>query len=586
MAGQTHSNKIESWSEKIHQRLDNIEDLLRQYFLLKFGQDWDEMKAAELKSKSDIDLDTQRDNASMPRVEEQNLYLDPVFSSTTAPVTLTVIEDEQLDEAKISAKSIPISPVSIFQPEICVSDNPVISLKTNKKCEEQPAAVLEANIAVYVVEELAEDQIDLSMGYDVHDLAAAIPTVNGLVAVNGEPKEKKIVMDEIDFSLNSHKGFKDVVYVHDHSEIAVKLQKDTGHWEIPLQVNEGALMDEHNNEILYPFKLFYVNKKGKNMQNSTMPLLKNQKEGISLALRQESSTVIEGILKEMGVEKNIQLIALVLAKCELQVMVNESYHESSSFPDSSAIFTMIMGTLIICSMVAVIQRVSEAAIYVCDSNFNYPEILMEMGKRSCYEAPQWFIVTQIGEAGEDELVNKLINQDIRDFAVGNIKLVPSLFDFDLHLGDSKIATLITEIKNVTDAASLMPLWEELEWRDHIEYKFGELVATIMVFNLGICENFAADYVVESLCGGGLVYTWLSPVSTIDGELGVSMSAPYVKNILVEIIIFIFDPGGGSSLECKWNEFVANLEDKVVLMEGILIQTKKLGPLSPIMKTHF
>ncbi|KAF7845079.1 uncharacterized protein G2W53_001984 [Senna tora] len=190
-------------------------------------------------------------------------------------------------------------------------------------------------------------------------------------------------------------------------------------------------------------------------------------------------------------------------------------HESSPCPSTSTIFTMIKGTLIICSMVALIQRVGEALIYVWDSNINNLEVLMEMDKISCYEAPQWFIVTQI--AGEDD-------------------------------------------------ASLMPLWE-LEWRDIIEYTFGELAATIMVFNSGICENFAAYYVVESPCGGGLVYTWLSLILTIDGELGVSKSALGVKNILVvEIIIFIFDPGGGSSLEYKWIEFIDNFEDKVVLMK--------------------
>ncbi|KAF7807154.1 DNA repair protein RAD16 [Senna tora] len=160
-----------------------------------------------------------------------------------------------------------------------------------------------------------------------------------------------------------------------------------------------------------PFKLFYVNKKGKNLQNSTMPLPQNQKEGLSWTLRQESFVVTEGTLKKMGVENNIQFIALVLAKRELQDMVNEPDHESSSFPDTFAIFTMINGTIIICSIVAVIQWVSKASIDVCHFNINDLELLMEMGKISCYDAPQCLNITQIGEeAGEGEHVNKLINQ--------------------------------------------------------------------------------------------------------------------------------------------------------------------------------
>ncbi|KAF7814394.1 pentatricopeptide repeat-containing protein [Senna tora] len=96
-----------------------------------------------------------------------------------------------------------------------------------------------------------------------------------------------------------------------------------------------------------------------------------------------------------------------------------------------------------------------------------------------------------------------------------------IFPFKLWISwalrqESSAASIYVWDSNLNNLELLMEMVET-----HLEYKFGELGSTIMVFNFGICENFGAHYAVESPCGGGLVYTWLSLVSIIDGELGVS-----------------------------------------------------------------
>ncbi|XWS69857.1 hypothetical protein CRYUN_Cryun04dG0214100 [Craigia yunnanensis] len=90
-----------------------------------------------------------------------------------------------------------------------------------------------------------------------------------------------------------------------------------------------------------------------------IPLLRYQKEWLAWALKQEDSATKGGILAdEMGMGKTIQAIALVLAKREVLRTIDEPNGPSLT-PGLSTDLPMIIGTLVICPVVAVSQWVSE-----------------------------------------------------------------------------------------------------------------------------------------------------------------------------------------------------------------------------------
>ncbi|KAF7807108.1 uncharacterized protein G2W53_039269 [Senna tora] len=284
-----------------------------------------------------------------------------------------------------SARSTPTIPVSIFQPEIHVSENPGVSIKTNKNCEEQPAVILEANIAACDVDEIVEDEIDISIGSDVHDLAV-IPFANGW--------------------------------------------NDTRHWEIPLQqeVNEGC-----NDQVTHITKEFDKSAR-QGMEKKTSIREKRESSGCN----DQATHITKEFDKSarQGMEK----------KTSIREKRESSVRERAKEP--------------------VRIKLTEASIDVFHSNINDLELLI-----SCYDAPQCLMVTQTGEGAGEVILAPFSNESV------------------LHLYGTRV--------KVRAGIFILSLEKELEWRDLIEYKFGELAATIMVFNPGICGNFAAHYAVES-----------------------------------------------------------------------------------------
>ncbi|KAF7808286.1 uncharacterized protein G2W53_035029 [Senna tora] len=160
---------------------------------------------------------------SMPRVEEESLRLGPAFSSTSAPVTLAIIEDEQ---AGVMISSVTMEMESI-----------------------------QADVADCGVEEFDEDEVIVSIGNDVHDLTPIAIAKNEFCSCKLE-EEVSVIENtkqmeqifwltpmEIDFSLKSDKEFWE--NVGDFEIIAsCKPRGIVKDWKIRLQQGGNELINK------------------------------------------------------------------------------------------------------------------------------------------------------------------------------------------------------------------------------------------------------------------------------------------------------------------------------------------------------
>ncbi|KAF7822389.1 uncharacterized protein G2W53_027844 [Senna tora] len=107
-----------SW-QRVSDSLTRVEALMKQLYFLKFGEEWDEVQAAELKSRSDVERDTQDEDLRLGSVisltskseedeqEEINIgavILEPEAEVTEASVDLRSehLNDEQFGSYEVS----------------------------------------------------------------------------------------------------------------------------------------------------------------------------------------------------------------------------------------------------------------------------------------------------------------------------------------------------------------------------------------------------------------------------------------------------------------------------------------------------